>query len=44
MPKNIIPVVVNEEIPELKQAAGDENIIVPIDVKKIKRNAIKRKE
>ncbi len=44
MPKNIIPVVVNEEMSEIKQAAGDENIIVPIDVKKIKRNAIKRKE
>lgn len=44
MPKNIIPVIVNDEMPELKQAAGDENIRVPIDVKKITRNAAKRKE
>ncbi len=44
MPKNIIPVIVNDEMPELKQAVGDENIRVPIDVKKITRNAAKRKE
>lgn len=44
MPKNIIPVIINEEMHELKQAAGDENIIVPIDVKRITRNAAKRKE
>lgn len=44
MPKNIIPVIINEEMPTLKQAAGDENIRVPIDVKKITRNAAKRKE
>lgn len=44
MPKNIIPVMANEDAAEFKQAAGDENIIVPIDVKKITRNAAKRKE
>ena len=44
MPKNIIPVVINEEMPELKQAVGAEDIPVDINLRRIQRNAAKRKE
>lgn len=44
MPKNIIPVIVNEEPTNLKQAVGAENTSVDISLKRIQRNAAKRKE
>lgn len=44
MPKNIIPVIVTEEAPELKQAVGAENIPVDVNLRRISRNAAKRKE
>ncbi len=44
MPKNIIPVIVTEEAPELKQAVGAENIPVDISLRRISSNAAKRKE
>ncbi len=44
MPKNIIPVIINEEIPTLKQAVGAECTPVEINLKMIAENAAKRKE
>lgn len=44
MPKKIIPVIAHEEVLEEKQAVCAECIKVPIDVKKMIRNAAKRKE
>lgn len=44
MPKNIIPVITTEETPDLKQAVGAEETPVLIDLKKIRKNALKRKE
>lgn len=44
MPKNIIPVIVNEETPELKQAVGAEDIAVEINLRTIAQSATERKE
>lgn len=44
MPKNIIPVIVNEGIPELKQAVGAEDTPVEINLRRIAQSAAKRKE
>ncbi|MBQ8297098.1 MAG: DDE-type integrase/transposase/recombinase [Ruminococcus sp.] len=44
MPKNIIPVMANEETVEEKQAVGAENIPVDISLRRISHNAAKRKE
>ncbi len=44
MPKNIIPVIVNEEVPELKQAVGAEDIPVEINLRTIAQTAAERKE
>lgn len=43
MPKNIIPVIINEETPMLKRAVGAEDIAVEINLSTIAQSAIKRK-
>lgn len=44
MPKNIIPVIVNEETSELKQAVGAEDTPVEINLRTIAQSAAERKE
>ncbi len=44
MPKNIIPVTVNEEMPELKQAVGAEDTPIEINLRTIAQSAAERKE
>ena len=43
MPKNIIPVIVNENFTELKQAVGAEDIPVEINLRTIAQSAAERK-
>ncbi len=43
MPKNIIPVIVNDEMPELKQAVGAEDMPVEINLSTIAKSAAERK-
>lgn len=44
MPRNIIPVIINEEMPELKQAVGAEDTPVEINLRTIAQSAAERKE